>query len=775
MTTRTADAEGFVTDDSIAYYMARVRGGTGLITVEMASPEKAGRHRRHEVGIYDDRFIPGLTPAGRRDPSRRRQGLDPARPRRRPYPHRHLRRDADRAVGDSASGLRDDVRDHHSGGDDQGAHRARRPRPMSPPRSAPEQAGFDCVEVHAAHGYLISQFHAPFENRRTDEYGGSLENRARFGLDVLRAVKAAVPGTRRHLSALGRRFFSTAACRISEGRQIAIWAAQAGADALHVTAGHYRSLPSAQIVLPPMSFPDATFLDFAADVKKHVSVPVIAVGRLGDPATARSGGRKRQDRFHRARPHAGRRSAMGRESAAAASRSGAASPATPASTKCAAAPASAASSTAPPAARPLFAGAAPPHGERIAVIGAGPAGLTYASLVADGNQRDGVRERQHEPAARSAMPAKRRCSRKSRPTNKASRAISAIWSAACAMKRREVPLRDRRRPRFRPCWRRSTASSIATGAELSSSRLGRLATWMLERGLARAPGMARLFSTPKRCATGSIIDARQATGERFQQAGAAGTESQRDRRRRLAPARAKRPSPALSRRRCCRDRSNYAGQSAVEISLSGNIAAAATGSGRAAARLCNPNAARQRHRDGQRIFRWHSSCGDFPRGSVAKAAGSVMFATRKTSPRRCQHDLQNAARRLRGACAGELGDPAGPLRQPDRPLRLRQEHAVQHHRRTAGADRRPRRDRRRRCNRHDRPRRLHAAKRLAAAVADGARQRHSRHGNPGRAVAARRAIGRCRCCAATDWAVSNISIRTRCPAACASARRCCAR
>src|SRR6266508_5216544 len=61
MTTRTADEEGFITDESVAYYMARVRGGTGLITVEMASPEKAGRHRRREVGIYDDRFLPGLT------------------------------------------------------------------------------------------------------------------------------------------------------------------------------------------------------------------------------------------------------------------------------------------------------------------------------------------------------------------------------------------------------------------------------------------------------------------------------------------------------------------------------------------------------------------------------------------------------------------------------------------------------------------------------------------------------------------------------------------
>src|SRR5216683_2198330 len=61
MTTRLADEDGNVTDDTIAYYMARVRGGVGLITVEMASPQKAGRHRRRELGIFDDRFLPGLT------------------------------------------------------------------------------------------------------------------------------------------------------------------------------------------------------------------------------------------------------------------------------------------------------------------------------------------------------------------------------------------------------------------------------------------------------------------------------------------------------------------------------------------------------------------------------------------------------------------------------------------------------------------------------------------------------------------------------------------
>src|SRR5208282_6576632 len=55
MTTRSADQDGFVTDDTIAYYCARADGGVGLITVEMASPERAGRHRNFELGLYDDR------------------------------------------------------------------------------------------------------------------------------------------------------------------------------------------------------------------------------------------------------------------------------------------------------------------------------------------------------------------------------------------------------------------------------------------------------------------------------------------------------------------------------------------------------------------------------------------------------------------------------------------------------------------------------------------------------------------------------------------------
>ena len=382
MTTRTADEEGHFAEDTLAYYLARAQGGVGLITVEMASPERAGRHRRREVGIYDDCFLPGLTrlveaihsagakasiQLGHGGGHTRKDicGETPVAPSA--IPHPVYETTLETIVPEAMSKARIDsaIAAHVAA-----ALRARK-------------AGFDCVEIHAAHGYLISQFHAPFENRRTDEYGGSLENRARFGLEIVRAVKTAV-GAMPVIYRLSVEDFFPGGLPLNEGLQIAKWAALAGADALHVTAGHYRSLPSAQIVLPPMSLPDATFLDFAADVKKSVSVPVIAVGRLGDPATAE------------------RAVASGRADFIALGRTLIADPQWVANVR-----------RREPIRRCLacntcinemrggarigcvvngaagrevhYADRKPPRGERIAVIGAGPAGLTYASLVADTN------------------------------------------------------------------------------------------------------------------------------------------------------------------------------------------------------------------------------------------------------------------------------------------------------------------------------------------------------------------------------------------------------
>ncbi len=304
MTTRTADDEGFVTDDAIAYYMARVRGGTGLITVEMASPERAGRHRRREIGIYDDRFVPGLT----RLVSEIHRGGAKASIQL-GHAGGHTRVDICGETPIAPSAIPHPVYET--------TFETIVPEEMTKARIATtiaayvaaarraQRAGFDCVEIHAAHGYLISQFHAPFENHRTDEFGGSLLNRARFGLFVLRAVKDKVPGLT-VIYRLSVEDYFPGGMPFREGRQVALWAAKAGADALHITAGHYRSLPSAQIVLPPMSFPDATFLDFVSKAA-HLNRKAIANFLCKFPlhvvghAKHRAGGKPLLDGLHHRR------------------------------------------------------------------------------------------------------------------------------------------------------------------------------------------------------------------------------------------------------------------------------------------------------------------------------------------------------------------------------------------------------------------------------------------------------------------------------------------
>lgn len=382
MTTRSADADGFVTDDTLAYYQARAEGGVGLITVEMASPEKAGRHRHHELGIYRDAFIPGLArlvetihAAGAKASIQLGHGgghtradicgEQPVAPSAIPHPVFEITFATIVPEAMTLVGIQAAIAAFGAA-----AVRAQR-------------AGFDCVEIHAAHGYLISQFLNGFENRRTDAYGGSLENRARFGLDVLRAVKASVPAMP-VIFRLSVDDYFPGGMPYAEGRQVALWAAQAGADALHIAAGHYRSLPSAARQIPPMALPEATFLHYAADIRARVSVPVIAVGRLGDPAVAADAvasgkadfialGRsliadpRWVEKVRRGEPP---RRCLACNTCVNEMRGGA-------RLGCVVNGAA--------GRERLFADASPPHGERIAILGAGPAGLTYASLTAEAN------------------------------------------------------------------------------------------------------------------------------------------------------------------------------------------------------------------------------------------------------------------------------------------------------------------------------------------------------------------------------------------------------
>jgi hypothetical protein len=372
-----------------------------------------------------------------------------------------------------------------------------------------QKAGFDCVEIHAAHGYLISQFHAPFENKRRDEYGGSLENRARFGLDVLRAVKAAVPGMP-VIYRLSVEDYFRGGLRWKEGRQIATWAADAGADALHISAGHYRSRPTAHMMIPPMNMPDAIFLDFAADVKKAVRVPVIAVGRLGDPATASDAvasgktdfvalGRpliadpQWVEKFRSGEPI---RRCIACNTCVDAMRGGE-------GIGCVVNGA---------AGRELvFADARPPRGERIAVIGAGPAGLTYASLVADGNKVT-VFEKDRQPGGAFRLAGKAPLFQGVKASTQSFERYVADLVAACTHKGVEFKYRTNvaAHPELLAPFDRIV---VATGARYRFG-LGAVASGLLKSGVGRWPIIAQLVSTD------AVRDwfyyrARQPTSDRF--------------------------------------------------------------------------------------------------------------------------------------------------------------------------------------------------------------------------------------------------------------------
>jgi len=382
MTTRLANEDGTVSDATIAYFAARAAGGTGLVTVEMASPERVGRHRFRELGIYDDRFVPGL---------------------------RRLT-DALHAHGAKAS-----IQLGHAGGHTRADICGETPiAPWSMPHYVFEvtgatvtpvemtrerieqtvrafvaaagrarQANFDCIEIHAAHGYLLSQFLCPAENRRRDAYGGSLENRARISLQIVTRIKTELRGFPLIFRVNANDYFP-GGLRFGDALKVAKWAAEAGADALHVTAGHYRSLPSAHMMTPPMNCDEGIFVEYAARVKAEVAVPVIAVGRLGDPALAmRVVDEDRADLIALGRSliadpewvlkaQSGKpiRRCLSCNACVDGMRGG--DP-----LRCVVNPA---------AARELdYASSHLPQGERIAVIGAGPAGLSYAALVGPTN------------------------------------------------------------------------------------------------------------------------------------------------------------------------------------------------------------------------------------------------------------------------------------------------------------------------------------------------------------------------------------------------------
>lgn len=142
-----------------------------------------------------------------------------------------------------------------------------------------KKAGFDGVEIHAAHGYLLSQFYSPLMNKRTDEYGGSLENRIRIHKEILCAVRKAVGEAYPVAVRFGACDFTEGGSTVEEGVEASLELEKAGADLLDITAGM-----SGWQVLNKKE--PGYFKIMTEKIKEKVSVPVLLTGGITDKETA---------------------------------------------------------------------------------------------------------------------------------------------------------------------------------------------------------------------------------------------------------------------------------------------------------------------------------------------------------------------------------------------------------------------------------------------------------------------------------------------------------
>ncbi len=266
-----------VTDQLIAFYAERAQGGAGLICVGYATVDDLSGNTQN-IGAHDDAFIPGLTRlaeaikdngsrcavqlnhAGRYNFSFFLNGRQPVAPSAiasrmtRETPREMTTKEIQQTTDAfAAAALR------------------------------VKQAGFDAVEVLSGTGYLISEFLSPLTNRRSDRYGGSLENRMRFGLEVMAAVRRAVGEDYPLIVRMNGNDFMPGGNGRLELQQYAQALADGPADALCINVGwHEARVP--QIVA---SVPRGVFAYLARGIRATVDVPVIASHRINNAATAR--------------------------------------------------------------------------------------------------------------------------------------------------------------------------------------------------------------------------------------------------------------------------------------------------------------------------------------------------------------------------------------------------------------------------------------------------------------------------------------------------------
>lgn len=289
--------DGVIVEADIDHYVSRAAGGTGMIiTSASAVAFPIGATSMKEPGLSDDKFIPGLKAlvdavheagsllcvqathhgkVARIDTLNGRPLLVPSEPdeKRDMSAMRDNTPDELRKMGSVTQGkpatYREATEDDLVWVIDQFAQAARRVM----------EAGADAFEIHCAHGYLLGGFLSSADNRRTDSWGGSLENRAKLACKVIAAVRAAVGDRLAVLVRVaGEEFGDEGALTTAETVQAAKMFEAAGADAIHVT-GWGRN-PFADFLKGPLPNEVGAYRDYARQVKAAVNIPVITVGRV---------------------------------------------------------------------------------------------------------------------------------------------------------------------------------------------------------------------------------------------------------------------------------------------------------------------------------------------------------------------------------------------------------------------------------------------------------------------------------------------------------------
>ena len=268
------DADGYVLDQLTQYMVARARGGAGMVLVGGGGIHPSGAELPDLPALWDDGCIPALKKmVAAIRPFDCRLGIQLMHGGRQTY---HADKVAPSPIAAPAvvRGVPkeltvEEIADLVAAFGDA----ARRCR----------DAGFDFIELHGAHGYLINQFLAPNANCRTDHYGGSFENRIRFLLELMEDIaKKCGPDFPVGIRINGEDYIDNG-WTLKEALRLAPILEEKGAAYLHVSAGVYGSR---QLTIPSMYVEHGCFVHLAEAVKEVVSIPVVAVGRVKSPELA---------------------------------------------------------------------------------------------------------------------------------------------------------------------------------------------------------------------------------------------------------------------------------------------------------------------------------------------------------------------------------------------------------------------------------------------------------------------------------------------------------